>query len=258
MDPIRVITQNCVGCNLCVKSCAYDAIALTGPVGAREGKPTAVIDLQKCTLCGSCVEACKRYKAIVITRSTFKGQDVSAVLGHLRVRRAPHGQGGLGRARDHRRRPRAAEGALGARQRHPRRQRREEVHRRAAVPGRGRDLDDRQPRHRRFRRGRAGRAGGADPHGAQARDLPRRRHRGGPLPPAARRGEDPHRAHGGLHGALHRSRHDAAAPDAPGIRREHHGHHPHAEPPPPDGHRPSQGDDPRAEGRPAPRGRWSS
>ncbi|MGO9308874.1 MAG: FAD-binding protein [Spirochaetia bacterium] len=81
MDPIRVIVQNCVGCNLCVKACAYDAISLSGPVGAREGKPTAVIDLVKCTLCGSCVEACKRYKAIVITRSTFKGQDIAAYSG---------------------------------------------------------------------------------------------------------------------------------------------------------------------------------
>ncbi len=81
MDPIRVIVQNCVGCNLCVKSCAYDAITLSGPVGAREGKPTAVIDLVKCTLCGSCVEACKRYKAIVITRSTFKGQDLTKYAG---------------------------------------------------------------------------------------------------------------------------------------------------------------------------------
>ena len=33
MDPIRVIVQNCVGCSLCVKSCPYDAIALTGPRG---------------------------------------------------------------------------------------------------------------------------------------------------------------------------------------------------------------------------------
>jgi electron transfer flavoprotein alpha subunit len=81
MDPIRVIVQNCVGCNLCVKSCAYDAITLSGPVGAREGKPTAVIDLVKCTLCGACVEACKRYKAIVITRSTFKGQDITKYSG---------------------------------------------------------------------------------------------------------------------------------------------------------------------------------
>jgi electron transfer flavoprotein alpha subunit/NAD-dependent dihydropyrimidine dehydrogenase PreA subunit len=81
MDPIRVIVQNCVGCNLCVKACAYDAIALTGPVGAREGRPTAVIDLVKCTLCAACAEACKRYKAIVITRTTFKGQDVKAYSG---------------------------------------------------------------------------------------------------------------------------------------------------------------------------------
>ena len=81
MDPIRVIVNNCVGCSLCVKACPYDAIALSGPPGAREDKPTAVIDLAKCTLCGACVEACKRYKAIVITRTTFKGQDVAAYAG---------------------------------------------------------------------------------------------------------------------------------------------------------------------------------
>ncbi len=81
MDPIRVIVQNCVGCGLCVKACPYEAIALTGPVGAREGKPSAVIDLGKCTLCGACVEACKRYQAIVITRTTYKGQDVSKYSG---------------------------------------------------------------------------------------------------------------------------------------------------------------------------------
>ena len=81
MDPIRVIVQNCVGCGLCVKACPYDAIALSGPVGAREGKPSAVIDLGKCTLCGACVEACKRYGAIVITRTTYKGQDVTKFSG---------------------------------------------------------------------------------------------------------------------------------------------------------------------------------
>ncbi len=80
MDPIRVITEKCVGCSLCVKACPYDAIALSGPPGARE-RPTAVIDLVKCTLCGACVEACKRYQAIEITRRTFKGQDVKRFSG---------------------------------------------------------------------------------------------------------------------------------------------------------------------------------
>ncbi|MGA2763494.1 MAG: electron transfer flavoprotein subunit alpha [Spirochaetia bacterium] len=82
MDPIRVITQNCVGCKLCVKVCPYEAITLTGPlVEGRTDRNTAVIDLGKCTLCGACVEACKRYNAIVITRRTFKGQDVTKYSG---------------------------------------------------------------------------------------------------------------------------------------------------------------------------------
>ena len=129
MDPIRVIVQNCVGCSLCVKSCPYDAIVLSGPPGAEPDKPTAVIDLGKCTLCGSCVEACKRYKAIVITRTHIQGPGHQAALGHLRIRRAPQGQARLRGARDHRRGARAAEGPLRARERHPRGKRGAEVHR---------------------------------------------------------------------------------------------------------------------------------
>jgi electron transfer flavoprotein alpha subunit len=81
MDPIRVITENCTACSLCVKACSYAAIALSGPPVAKTGKPSAVIDLAKCTICGACVEACKRFKAIVITRVTFKGQEIKAYSG---------------------------------------------------------------------------------------------------------------------------------------------------------------------------------
>jgi len=94
MDPIRVIVQNCVGCSLCVKSCPYNAIALSGPVGAKLDRPTAVIDLGVCTLCVACVEACKRYQAIVITRRTFKGQDIKKYTGIAIL--AEHRRGKLG------------------------------------------------------------------------------------------------------------------------------------------------------------------
>ncbi len=77
MDPIRVITEKCTACGLCEKSCSYGAISMTGAPAPKSGRPTAVIDLSKCTICGACVEACKKFQAIVITRVTFKGQDIA-------------------------------------------------------------------------------------------------------------------------------------------------------------------------------------
>jgi electron transfer flavoprotein alpha subunit len=57
---INVNLEKCIGCSLCVRACALDAILIIDK--------KAIIDLQKCTLCSACVEACKRYQAITITK----------------------------------------------------------------------------------------------------------------------------------------------------------------------------------------------
>jgi len=76
---IRVIVEKCVACKLCDKACPYDAIHVME--GVFEGKRKAVIDFDKCTICGACVEACRKYGAIVISRKTFDGGDVTQYSG---------------------------------------------------------------------------------------------------------------------------------------------------------------------------------
>ncbi len=67
---VWIITEKCVGCKICLKSCAYGAIDMV------EGK--AVIN-DKCTSCGACIEACK-FKAID-SDITEKKVDLSAYKG---------------------------------------------------------------------------------------------------------------------------------------------------------------------------------
>jgi len=50
-ERIKIITDKCTGCTLCVKACPFAAIQMK--------KRKAVIDYDKCTLCGACKEACK-------------------------------------------------------------------------------------------------------------------------------------------------------------------------------------------------------
>jgi len=65
---IEVIQEKCVGCELCLKACAYGAITINDKL--------AEINVDKCTLCGACVSACP-FDAILIRKYGQKAVDRS-------------------------------------------------------------------------------------------------------------------------------------------------------------------------------------
>jgi electron transfer flavoprotein alpha subunit len=81
-EPIQIIVDKCVGCGLCLKVCAYDAVSLVDK--------KAVLN-ERCTVCGACVSACK-YDAILIERRPFKGQDVENYSGICLFAEHRHGE----------------------------------------------------------------------------------------------------------------------------------------------------------------------
>ncbi len=72
MSGIQVITEKCVGCRLCLKSCPYGAISME--------EKLAVIDHDLCTLCGACVGSCK-FDAIVLRRVRGGTEDLASYRG---------------------------------------------------------------------------------------------------------------------------------------------------------------------------------
>jgi electron transfer flavoprotein alpha subunit len=62
---IKVDLEKCIGCKLCVRSCALNAIQVIDK--------KAIIDLATCNLCAACIEACKKYQAITITKDEGAG-----------------------------------------------------------------------------------------------------------------------------------------------------------------------------------------
>lgn len=65
---IKINLEKCIGCRLCVKACALNAITVIDK--------KAVIDAAKCSFCAACVEACKKYAAITIVKDVPGGTGV--------------------------------------------------------------------------------------------------------------------------------------------------------------------------------------
>jgi len=78
MSKIYVVSDKCVGCGLCLKSCPFSAINLN--VRPDKKIKLAVIDEMKCNFCGACLESCKKYQAIVIEKDDIKANVIDKSL----------------------------------------------------------------------------------------------------------------------------------------------------------------------------------
>ncbi|MDR1522483.1 MAG: electron transfer flavoprotein subunit alpha [Endomicrobium sp.] len=67
---INIISEKCVGCQMCAKSCPFSAISMVERPEHPKKLMLAKIDLNKCTYCGICNQTCK-FNAIEIKLDTL-------------------------------------------------------------------------------------------------------------------------------------------------------------------------------------------
>ena len=60
MPKIKVNTERCKGCYLCVANCPNKAISISGNVNAK-GYEYIQVDEEKCVACGCCYQMCPDY-----------------------------------------------------------------------------------------------------------------------------------------------------------------------------------------------------
>ncbi|HNX77854.1 MAG TPA: RnfABCDGE type electron transport complex subunit B [Candidatus Rifleibacterium sp.] len=65
-DTRKVCQVGCIGCGICVKNCAFDAIKVENNL--------AHIDYEKCVGCGACVAKCPQKTIIMEDKPAFKGR----------------------------------------------------------------------------------------------------------------------------------------------------------------------------------------
>ncbi|MDR2066794.1 MAG: electron transfer flavoprotein subunit alpha [Endomicrobium sp.] len=64
---IKIISEKCVGCQMCAKDCPFGAISMLQRPEHPKKLALASIDLNKCTYCGTCIQTCK-FNAIELTK----------------------------------------------------------------------------------------------------------------------------------------------------------------------------------------------
>lgn len=72
MSGIKIVSEKCSGCGLCVRTCSVNAITVKNK--------KAVIDLDRCTLCGACVSSCK-FNAIMVMHQNIIREGISQYKG---------------------------------------------------------------------------------------------------------------------------------------------------------------------------------